>query len=199
MELETSRITNEIRADPLTIPEEGIGFRGHCPVDWYTNKFTALVPPKKRESKKLGVQIFKPLRNAYLEEEKNCGLTERQAEEHEKEFSRNEAVRFDSGFVEEKVSGAAGLSPHRVSVSVVGHVVELRKGSSGNAAMLETGVNFGDLCSIERTGVMRIPVRSGCSQKLFCLWVGEQFSELFCCILMRGGEMRYGIFQRTVR
>ncbi|GBM69213.1 hypothetical protein AVEN_208817-1 [Araneus ventricosus] len=44
-ELETSRITNEIRADPLTISEEEMGLRGHCPVDSYTDKFTALVPP----------------------------------------------------------------------------------------------------------------------------------------------------------
>ncbi|GBN45442.1 hypothetical protein AVEN_176833-1 [Araneus ventricosus] len=58
MELETSRITNEIRADPLTIPEEEIGLRGHCPVDSYANKFTALVPRKEEG----GVQIFK-LRN----------------------------------------------------------------------------------------------------------------------------------------
>ncbi|GBM95031.1 hypothetical protein AVEN_196187-1 [Araneus ventricosus] len=135
MELETSRITNEIRADPLTIPEEEMGFRVHCPVDSYADKFTALVRcPRKSRS-------FR-------------GAT---AEEHEKEFSRNEAVRVDSGFVEEKVSGAVGLSPHRVSVSAIGHVVELRKGSSGNAAMLKTGVNFGDLCSVERTGVMRVP------------------------------------------
>ncbi|GBM96292.1 hypothetical protein AVEN_142053-1 [Araneus ventricosus] len=153
MILETSRITNEIRADPLTIPEEEMGFRGHCPVDWYTENFTALVPLRRgsRKSK------TSPLREDYLEEEKNCVLTKRQAEKHEKEFSCNEAVRVDSGFVEEKVSGAVVLSPHRVSVSAVGHVVELRKGSSGSAAMLKTGMNFGDLCSVYRTGVMRVP------------------------------------------
>ncbi|GBN96027.1 hypothetical protein AVEN_158831-1 [Araneus ventricosus] len=158
-----------------------MGFRVHCPMDSYADKFTALVRPdvttindgaRSQESDSVteeGVEKVRgsefqteecktsPLREAYLEEEKNCGLTERQAEEHEKEFSRNEAVRVDSGFVEEKVSGAVGLSPHRVSVSAIGHVVELRKGSSGNAAMLKTGVNFGDLCSVERTGVMRVP------------------------------------------
>ncbi|GBN79898.1 hypothetical protein AVEN_100109-1 [Araneus ventricosus] len=113
MELETSRITNEIRAGPLTIPEEEMGFRGHCPVDSYANKFSALVPPKEEGVEKVRGSEFqteecktRPLMEAYLEEEKNCGLTERQAEEHEKEFSRYEEVRVDSGFVEEKVSGS---------------------------------------------------------------------------------------------
>ncbi|GBM50433.1 hypothetical protein AVEN_66275-1 [Araneus ventricosus] len=147
MELEISRITNEIRADPLTIPEEEMGFRGHCPVDSYPDKLTA------------------------------------QSEEHEKEFSRNEAVRVDSVFVEEKVSGSVGLSPHRVSVSAVGHAVELRKGSSGNASMLKTGVNFGDLWSVERT-VMKVP-GSGWSSEVFFLWSWRTVRWTVCGILMR--------------
>ncbi|GBM18085.1 hypothetical protein AVEN_75511-1 [Araneus ventricosus] len=98
MELETYRITNEIRADPLTIPEEEMEFRGHCPVDWCTNKFTALVPRKEEGVEKVRGSDFQteecktsPLREAYLKEEENYGLTERQGEEHEKEFSRNES------------------------------------------------------------------------------------------------------------
>ncbi|GBN45440.1 hypothetical protein AVEN_176832-1 [Araneus ventricosus] len=92
---------------------------------------------------------------------------------------RNEAVRVDLGFVEEKKSGAVGLSPHRVSVSAVGHVVELQKGSSENAAMLKTGVNFGDLCSVEKTGVMRVP-GSGWSRDKVVLPLELENSSVDC-------------------
>ncbi|GBN05452.1 hypothetical protein AVEN_162552-1 [Araneus ventricosus] len=83
MELETSRITNEIRAYSLTIPEEEMGFRGHRPMDSYADK---------------------------------CN---------------------------------------------VGHVVELEKGSSGNAVMLKTGVNAGDLCSVEDSVTGDLGLSSG--------------------------------------
>ncbi|GBN62846.1 hypothetical protein AVEN_201670-1 [Araneus ventricosus] len=153
MEMKTSRITNEIRADPLTIPEEEMGFRGHCPVDSYPDKLTAWVPPKKRESKRRNV------RQVYLSS-------------------------LDSVFVEEKVSVSVGLSPHRVFVSAVGHVVELRKGSSRNAAMLKTGVNFGDLWSVERT-VMKVSGSGWSSEEVFFLWSWRSVRWTVCGILMR--------------
>ncbi|GBL85138.1 hypothetical protein AVEN_221349-1 [Araneus ventricosus] len=92
MELETSRIM-KIRADPLTIPEEEMGFRGHWLVDLYTEKFSVLVPPdfttinetKSQETTHGGSLAIK------------CGA-------------------IDSGFVEEKVRGAVGLSPHRADM-----------------------------------------------------------------------------------
>ncbi|GBN74501.1 hypothetical protein AVEN_109145-1 [Araneus ventricosus] len=53
------------------------------------------------------------------------------------------------------------LPPHRVSVSAVGNVVELEKGSSGNAAMLKTGVNAGALCSVEDSVTGDLGLSSG--------------------------------------